>query len=159
MPVIAMKKGEYRNPDAIYNVIHYMFKSPFIVRGGTGMVFANNLESIVDSFNLVQVHYGKSDRKRIHHIVIGFNETEGISDGMAWDIAIAATAYLQQRVQCCYAVHHGSVEQPKYIHIHLAVNTISWVDGNGFYDQDQNLYDLKSFLNSYTQGMYQWKLG
>lgn len=137
-----MKKGEHRNPDAIYNLIHYMFSSPFIVRGGTSVVFANDLESIADSFNLVQMHYGKSDRKRIHYIVIGFNVNEGISDGMAWDTAMAATAYLQHRVQCCYAVHHGSRKNQKYIHIHLAVNTISWADGNGFYEQNQNLYDL-----------------
>ena len=158
MPLIVMKTGEHRNIDAIDNVIHYIFSSSFYTYGGTNRVFGLNEQDIIDSFKLVQGHYNKTDGKKIQHTIIGFDKFEGIGIGMAYNIAINAAEYIGNRFQCCYAVHSGSHDKPNYIHIHLAINTISWFDGNRYYENNQNLYDLAGHLNSSTNRMYYWGL-
>lgn len=157
MPNIITEIGEHKNEDAIDRLIYYMFSSPFAVRTGTNRVLGCDVESIVNSYKLVQMHHAKTDGKQIQHIIIGTSEAENIMDGMAWVIALAASDYIGSRFQCCYAVHHGSYDNPNYVHIHLAVNTVSWLDGNRYHEKRQNEYDLKNYLNSYTQEMYRWK--
>ena len=156
MPIIIMTTGAHKNEEAIGNLIDYMYSSSHLVYGSPFMVFSYNQKSIINSFKLVQEHFDGLDKKRIQHIIIGFDNHEKVADGMAWDIAEAATMFLGNRFQCCYAVHHGSSEDPNYVHIHLAVNPVSWLDGNRYYENDQNLYDLKGVLNHHTSGMYQW---
>lgn len=160
MPVVINKIGEHKNSDAIDKLIHYLFSSPFRVRCGTHMVFGSNESAVINSFKLVQIHHGNTpEKKQIQHVIIGFANHESISDGMAWNIALGAMEYIGQRFQCCFAVHHGSIEQPDYVHIHIAINIISWLDGNRYYENDQNLYNLSGFLNDFTQGMYKWRVG
>lgn len=156
MPIIIMTTGAHKNEEAICNLINYMYSSSHLVCGSPYMVFHSDRKSIINSFKLVQEHFGGLDKKRIQHLIIGFEKHEKVADGMAWDIAEAAIMFLGNRFQCCYAVHHGSFEDSNYVHIHLAVNTVSWLDGNRYYENDQNLYDLMGVLNHHTSGMYQW---
>lgn len=158
MPFIVMKTGEHRNTDAIDKVIHYIFSSSFYAYGGVNRVFGINEQAIVDSFKVIQEHFDKTDGKHIQHIIIGFDKKEGIGIGMAYNIAIAAAQYIGNRFQCCYAVHKGSSDNPNYVHIHLAINTVSWLDGNRYYETNQNLYDLAGYLNNSTGDMYYWKV-
>lgn len=153
-----MKIGGHRNPDAIDNVIRYIFSSPFYVYGGVNRVFGLSEQIVIDGFKLVQEHYDKTDGKQIQHVIIGLDKREGVGTGMAYNMAIAAAGYIGKRFQCCYAVHNGSYDDPDYIHIHLAINTVSWLDGNRYYENNQNLYDLAGFLNSSTNGMYLWQV-
>lgn len=158
MPLIVMKTGEHKNADAIDKVIQYIFSSPYYAYGGKNRVFGCNVKAIIDSFKLVQAHYDKTDGKQIQHMIIGFNKHEGIGTGMAYNIALAAAQYIGNRFQCCYVVHKGSGDNPNYVHIHLAINTVSWIDGKRYYENNQNLYDLAACLNSSTNEMYYWSV-
>lgn len=158
MSIIVMKTGGYKNEDAIDNLIHYMYSSHYFCRGDAYMVFNSSPDYIIQGFKMIQEHFRETDKKRVQHIIIGFSKIEEIKEGMAWCIAESAITYIGNRFQCCYAIHHGSKDDPDYIHIHLAINPVSWLDGNRYYENDQNLYDLKSALNYYTLGMYQWNI-
>lgn len=151
-----MKTGAHTNNDAIERLIYYMYSSAYNCGGESYMVFNYHLPSIINSFKLVQNHFDKEDRKRIQHIIIGFSKKEFVSEYEACIIGMNALQYIGSRFQCCFVVHHGSINDPDYIHIHIAVNPVSWVDGNRYYECNQNLIDLKEVLDKQTGGMYQW---
>lgn len=151
-----MKTGAHTNNDAIERLIYYMYTSAYYDSGDTCMVFDYNIESIINSFVMVQNHFGKADRKRIQHIVIGFSKSEFITDYEACMMGMSALQYIGSRFQCCFVVHHGSINEPDYIHIHIAVNPVSWMDGNRYYECNQNLIELKEVLDKQTGEMYQW---
>lgn len=154
MPNITLKTGQHLNEDAIGRLLNYMVSSPYIISSGSRRVLSYNLQTVIDSFKVVQDKFDKTDGKRIHHIIIGFHEKDLVANGIATQIAEDVVSYLEKRFQCCYVVHHGSSDNPNYIHIHLAVNTISWLDGRRMSEELETLYNLAAYLRQSTGEYY-----
>lgn len=122
------------------------------------MTFSNKISSIVNSFQLVQNHYGIPSGRRVQHIIIGFADRDGVTQNGLDVIARQAAWFIGQRFQCCYGIHQGSENHRCYDHIHLAVNTVSYVDGKRYYETMQNLFELKEFLSQTTMGKFSWNV-
>ena len=84
MAVFKIIKGEYKNKDAIKNVITYIWgkeeenKTPNNIFGALGVDY-ENINLTISQFEKIQRVYRKDSGKRILHIVVGFSKKEVFS--------------------------------------------------------------------------------
>lgn len=158
MPVIINKLGEHRNEDAVTFLINYMASSPYARSAGGRGITSVNPKQVIEDFLFVKNAYDKNGRKRITHIIIGTYERERMIEPELYGIAVFASEYLFLRgFQSFYVIHNGSYEKPGYLHLHLAVNTINYIDGTRYYETYGNASDLKNVLIK-TFNQYSWDL-
>lgn len=155
MANIIMITGEHDNPEAVDHLIKYIYDSPHFREGDSYMTFSYNIAAVINSFRLVQNHYNITSGRRVQHIIIGFRDGEVTLNGLNF-IAQQAAWFIGQRFQCCYGIHCGSEHHSGYDHIHLAVNIVSYMDGKMYYENWQNLYDLRGYLDQVTGGEFSW---
>jgi len=87
--------------------------------------------------------FGKNERKQIEHIIIGFHSNEATYlDALC--IAQKCALFIGKRFQVCFAIH----KKQSYLHIHFAVNTVSYLDGRRFYDTYGELNSIEKHLQS-----------
>ena len=135
--------GKYTNQDAPENLIRYITrtkgepKHDFIAGGGLGILEDNSIDSIIGQFSLAQqLHTRKGDFGRfIDHEIFSFSpKGESLLDENNVDIdrlarEMAYTFYETDHCQVLYGVHSPS-EKDAHLHIHFAINTVSFETGN-----------------------------
>lgn len=151
MANIKTVKEDYLNESAIYNVIHYILcSSDLRYRSYAGMPFPYNstglkeeAEYATDLFKWVRHIYDKDEetKRLLEHFVIGFAPQDCVVQCYAEEIAQKIAEFIGQRFQVVYGVHVHEKDYGDYIHIHMAVNRVSYVDGNKFGERwgDTNL--------------------
>lgn len=160
MPNLIFKISNYRNEDAIENVVNYIVNSDYIENVGMNGCFLYPgqplSEGITNSFNAVKNVYYKNDRQLVQHIVVGFDANECIKEYEARVIASQISDYFFQKgFQTFWGVHWGSGDSDSYRHIHMAVNTINGMNGSRFFATFDDRNDLKIRLQSVYPG-YTW---
>lgn len=158
MPNIIMITGEHENQEAVEYLISYIYDSPYFRMGDAYMTFSDDRTAIINSFKLVQDHYNITSGRRLQHIIIGFEDREGVTLSGLNFIAQQAAIFIGQRFQCCYGIHCGSEHHSGYDHIHLAVNAFSYVDGSKYYERWDNLRALRNYLDQVTKGNFDWNM-
>ena len=134
MAIIINKLGEHRNEDALLNLLSYMTSSPFYTRGNCRGCMSNSIRDIIIAFEFTKEMYKKTDRKQVSHMIIGTENDEVTAEGLIV-IAEATLAYFyNQGFQCFYVIHSGSNEKFDYWHIHIAINTINFMNGKRLYE-------------------------
>lgn len=136
--------GRYANADAVDNVIRYVTrtrsdeqrKEELQEYGGLGFFRYDTTETMIARFKAVQNAYGIGYRKgkRIFHEVFSITdrEFEGINCDMKLLNQIALELcgeYYRQGFQVVYAIHW---DKEKKLHIHFAVNAVSFMTGKKF---------------------------
>ncbi len=134
-------KGKYKNTDAVSNVIKYVTRTrenekrsnELVTYGGTGVGNYASPEIMEQRFNIVQNLYGINYRKgrKVLHEVFSITDSEfkkiGSDMGLVKQIALEmCREYFNEGFQAVYAVHW---EEEKRLHIHFAVNSVSFVTG------------------------------
>ena len=136
--------GRYANADAVDNVIRYVTrtrsdeqrKGELQGYGGLGFFRYDTTETMIARFKAVQNAYGIGYRKgkRMFHEVFSITdrEFEGINCDMKLLNQIALELcgeYYRQGFQVVYAIHW---DKEKKLHIHFAVNAVSFMTGKKF---------------------------
>jgi len=145
--IIALTRG-YQNEDAIDNVIDYMAGSVFGRDELTQQanIYTFNQGTIINMFKSVQKANLSEAGKRICHIVIGFGKLEIDEPGIV-EVMKIAIDYFQNEYLVFGAVHEGSqARMDEYLHIHLAVNTVSHIDGRRLYDSNEEYYKFVRYM-------------
>lgn len=161
MANIIIVNENYKNEDAAYNTINYVFGSEYYqYSGAVGLLWYpslrqcqtdkvlgvneidSNIKFLADSFQAVKTTYNKLEGQQVVHIVVGFESKDIMNPTLAYIFADQFANYIGQRFQVIYGVHQGSDYSKYYLHVHLIINTISYVDGNRFYDRRGDYYDL-----------------
>lgn len=137
-------KGSYKNNDAVSNVVKYITRTrdnetrynELMGYGGAGVGNYSSPAIMEQRFIIVQNHYGINYRKgrRIFHEVFSITDYEfekiGSDMGLVNQIALEmCMEYFNAGFQVVYAIHW---EKSKKLHIHFAVNSISFVTGKKF---------------------------
>ena len=128
MAVVKVINGEYKNEDAIKNLVHYVLdkeKMPGQGFGATGV----SLTTPVESFTLIQNAFGHNYGKRAEHIVLSFSEAE--QSGMdRYDLMRAAYDICNsfEGRQCLFAFHEKDKNNPK-LHVHFVLGTTNMITG------------------------------
>ncbi len=123
---IIFPKGDYINEDAIENVVNYALGSNYASNektNGNG-VLLNDLQSITDSFYLIQKLLNSTDGQRIHHMVLTF-EPDVFTNSEISEIAKELSNHIGQNFQNVYSVHGRSDKNRDHVHVHYAINSVS----------------------------------
>lgn len=157
MPVIIFKVKNYKNEDAVENLVNYIMKSSYLESIGNSGCFLypgqNITEGVVNSFNAVKQVYYKCDGQQVQHIIIGFDDIEGTTEMEAAMIANCASYYFfMNGYQVFWGVHWASDNNGGYRHIHMAVNTVNGMTGRRFSPTNTNKGDMKIYLSKLYPG-------
>lgn len=141
-------KNSYRNKDAIHNVIHYINDSSKLIhniKGALGCNY-NSSQSITKDMLAVQSCFNNKKGKRINHFTVCFSPTEEeilqIDDYLTIGYKIAS--FFPDEYQIFFALH----ENTDNMHIHFAMNPVSFVTGKKFHWQKKDSYMLKSYIHT-----------
>ena len=136
MAYVKIVDKSYKDWDAIYNVINYIFRYgdiPIEYVGGYGVIFNNERsysDDIVEQFQIVKIIYKKENYNLLKHFVITFGKEENITDEDASVIAWNFIKYFQMNYQVVFAVHTDT----QNIHVHIVLNTTNILKGNNYSD-------------------------
>lgn len=150
MAVFKIITGKYEGEISIARVLHYILdpkKNP----GGIHNVYSmeeKDIDDIVEEFVKVQELYRKTNGKRIIHMVLSFSEYPPyMREEYGWignKIVEMFKGY-----QTVFSLHErdndGNRKQP---HIHVAVNSISYLTGKRLHISKTEIKELKSNLEN-----------
>ena len=131
--------GAYMDDQARRDVINYVLrcdKTPHHCVGGAAV----NVYNAPQEMTLLARSFHKDTGKRLRHSVISFDNHKEITLEAVNQIAQKAIAYYGSAYQIIYAVH----EDADHLHIHLVMNSVSYLDGMK-YCGDRN--DYYGFIN------------
>lgn len=140
-------KGCYTTPDSIKGVLQYITrtnknpKDGLIAWGGLGILESKGIDSVIEQFHIVQkLHTRKGPFGRyIDHEIFSFTpECENLLAANKVDLdqlarEMAYSFYDRDHCQVLYGVHLSSKENA-HMHIHFAINTVSYDTGNKRHD-------------------------
>ena len=160
------RKASYVNEDAVANVIRYVTRTrknedrrnELFGYGGAGVGYYLEPEMMIQQFLYVQcnhnIHYRRG--RRMYHEVLTIREDE--FDKLNRDMSIAnrialecCMIYYLQGHQVVYAVHW---DQDKFVHIHFAVNTISFIDGRKWHTSMREGTSREKKFNEIMRGYF-----
>jgi len=154
MPNIIFKVKNYKNEDAIENLVRYIITSPYFDICGYKGCFLypkqDTAEGIANSFRAVKnVHY-KNNGQLVQHIIIGFAESDCITGQEVCQIGdLLSCGFYMSGYQNFWGVHFGGDNSDRYWHIHMAVNTVNALTGLRYIPSNENRQKVKVFLERY----------
>ena len=162
MAVLKLVRGEYRNEDAMDNLVHYILntdKMPNACFGGTGVVLSCPSECMY----AMKQTFGKLTGKMAEHLIIAFNEDEisNLTIQKIFSLAYDVCDYFEG-VQVLFGLHeYGDIHfeddfDVNNLHIHFAINTIDVRTGNKFRIDYNNEFQLKNYVLNL---MYNYGIG
>jgi len=146
-------KDKYHDDNAREDVISYILnrnKTPHSYYQG----FMVDFTDIHGSMTKVAEKFGKTSGVKLRHFLIAFEENEKINAMKAYEIGKQIADYFIYEYQTVFAVH----EDTKHPHIHIVINSISYVDGHRYYGKKREfngfLYHIKDVLRRYRIPIY-----
>lgn len=151
MAIIKIVQKSYLTKESMHNLICYIERGADFCSGfGISM---KDTESVISEFETIKFVWSKSEegRRQVRHLVVSFSDREeqnvmDIIEKIAWEIA----GYYGQSYQVFYGIHNNSM----HLHIHFAINTVSFIDGKMLSEGHEDFNNLKErielIVNSYT---------
>lgn len=130
MPITKVVKSGYKSPEQMNNLITYIISEErHIIKGLTGgnMVIANSAMSVYQQMMEVKQYFKKCCGRYMQHIVVSFAEYEmkNLEIEVVYKIAMQICDFFKWN-QTVFAIH----QETGHIHIHIGVNTVSFLDGS-----------------------------
>ena len=153
----------YKNDDAIEKVIRYITRTrhmedrigELICCGGSGVSFNYGVDYIIHQMQTTQDFYNINDRRgrRLGHEVFSFSDEDFElvldSDYRAVDHIAQEVCdyYFSKGFEAVYAVHY---DEEKHVHIHVAYNYVSYLDGHKYRSRRDDIIEKNAaYLNAY----------
>ena len=137
MPNLILIENEYPDEDALLHVLNYVLRSDLY--GGYAVDPIQAYRQMV----MVKNVYHKREGKQLLHFIVSFTTSEAyrvtIDEVLALGFHIAE---LFGEYQTVYAVHMDG----SHIHIHMVMNSISFVDGHRYRDGLVGFWKVRSEL-------------
>ncbi len=93
------------------------------------------------------MQYGKNSGIKLRHFIISFAPFEKVSPEKANEIGKVATSYFGREYQAVYAVH----ESTDNLHIHIVINSVSYIDGHRYGGTKKEFYAFKNYMERVLQ--------
>lgn len=138
--------GRYFNDDAPELLINYILDSRKTLSGYYG-------GSIPCEFATKRMHetcekFGKTDGIKVRHFILSFRPYEIGSPSDVDDIARYVIEYFGGEYEIVYGVH----ENRRILHVHFAMNNVSFVDGHRYRGTKKEFY---AFLDKLAKMLYE----
>ncbi len=163
MPNIKMKKGEYRDRNAIYDVMNYCLNHDLRYYNIMYLSFRNDctnysttdreeeIKYIADFWNTFLDVYNKNCGKRFNHFIIGIGyEYEAKVPYYANILPNTLLQLLQDKGFPGLVAYH--VTPDGYHHIHMLVGMTN-IYGESAYMHNINAWTIAHYLNTYIPGL------
>ena len=146
-------KGKYMDLNSKEDVINYILnpqKTPSKCYGCT----VGEIDEIAKRMMETSAKFHKENGVQIRHFVISFHPYELSDPYVANEIAQQIICYLGNTYEAMYGVH----EDEEHIHIHIAMNSVSYIDESRYYGRKKEFYcllnDISEILKKY--GIYKF---
>ena len=138
MPILKVKNHSYNGEEALENVVNYVLRSGYY--GG----LAVDPEHAVFQMQLVKQLWSKTDGRQVRHIILSFSKHEVLDYCDAMKYGYQICQYFGGRFQIVFGLHMDT----NHLHLHFALNTVSFVDGSKFSAGPSDYWTLRSYIQS-----------
>lgn len=121
--IIEIADGYYPTYSNIDNVIKYVWLLAYCAPWGAVGVYPLECRAVREAYVYVQEWFGKTDGRRVMHVMLSFPRQSDIQDIEKYVRKI--TMEIGKRFQVIWGIH---VDTPN-LHVHMAINSVSFVDG------------------------------
>ncbi len=139
----ANTKDKYFDNDSKKNVINYIVnedKTPNNFIGSRGFKTDNYAEEM----NNVSKKFNKTEGVQLRHFIVSFTPWEVCDPAVAYRIGNEICDYLGNEYQTVFAVHENTQE----LHLHIASNSVSYIDGHRYKGTRKEFYAMKNQINN-----------
>ena len=144
MPVLIMMNKPYNDGEALETVVHYVLRAGSGYCGGYGV----DLNYPVQQMQQVKDLWGKDHGRRVRHFILSFKRSESIGYDQAMKLGFEICRYYAD-YQSVYGLHYDT----GHLHLHFAVNTVSYRDGKMYAGGVSDWYSLRGYIQGL---MPQW---
>ena len=144
MPVLIMMNKSYCDTDAMGGVVNYICRAGYGYCGG----YAVDPRYAAEQMGLVKRLWGKEHGRQIRHFILSFDQEESIRYEQAMQIGFDICRYYSS-YQSIYGLHGDT----KHLHLHFAINTVSYLNGKMYAKGVSDWYALKDYIQGL---MPQW---
>ena len=144
MAMLIMMNKSYNDDGALEDVVNYVASGGYGYYGGYGI----DPRHAAEQMRLVKKLWGKDRGRRVRHFILSFDRSESIGYERAMQIGFNICQYYSD-YQSVYGLHTDT----DHIHLHFAVNTVSFKNGKMYAEGVSDWHRL----SGYIQGlMPQW---
>ena len=141
-PVIQIVNESYKHPQSVYFVTRYVTHN----KDGSWLQFCGSpntsMRDIEGQMMCVKRYFGKMSGRQVRHFFISFDNESGLIPPDLDRIGMNVCYYYSDRYQIVYGVH----EDTDHLHIHFAMNTVSYVDGSMYSSGYEDSYRLTNYV-------------
>ncbi|MBR3870280.1 MAG: relaxase/mobilization nuclease domain-containing protein [Clostridia bacterium] len=134
-------KGKYFDESTKEDVISYVINDNKMIHNYAGGIQVNKYD-IAGSMKQISAQFKKGNGVQIRHFIISFEPYELSNPLIVNEIAMHVILYLGKEYQVIYAVH----ENTESLHIHIVMNSVSYIDGHRYRGTRAEHYEFMSFL-------------
>lgn len=126
----------YNTADDVERLIRYIFKDKLFIKGYHTNTYIGGLNifdvyNAAEEFAMVRNYYDKNDGRLARHIILSPEPKDLFTGDMLYQLALYVSSYYCASYQIVFGVHTDEKAHP---HIHIALNTVSFVDGRKLHD-------------------------
>lgn len=138
---VVNQPDNYRTAQDVENTISYITRSDKTTPDG---IFGGAVppSCAAEAMNCVTDAYHKQDGVRLRHSILSFAPGE-VTVAQAKEIAQDCISYYSD----CYQIIAGVHEDTDHPHIHIGMNTTSYVDGSKYSGGKKDLYGFAAHIN------------
>lgn len=144
MSIVKVVKSGFKSSEETANLINYIISEErHVIKGLTGgrMILIGSPESVYQQMMDVKKYFKKCCGRYMQHIIVSFSNYElqylGVNE--IYKIAMRICSFFRWN-QTIFAIH----QETEQIHIHLGVNTVSYLDGSKL---RFSLWEFKEYVN------------
>ena len=145
MSVLKMMNKPYNDNMALRNVVTYVLDPGYGFIGG----YAVDAYNAIAQMQYIKEIWYKNKGRRIRHFILSFDRSEYIEIDDALVLGYKICQYYQE-YQSVYGVHTDTDN----LHIHFAVNTVSFIDGKMYSGGMSDWYKLCKYIQSLIPKWY-----
>ena len=137
MPVLIMMNKPYDDEEALPAVVNYVSRGGYGYYGGYGV----DPRYAVEQMQAVQRIWGKEQGRQIRHFILSFHQSEAVHYEQAMKLGFEICRYYAN-FQSVYGLHHDT----DHLHLHFAVNTVSYLDGKMYAEGISDWHRLRGYI-------------
>lgn len=145
MPMLIMMNKPYRDDSAVTDVLEYISRGGYGYSGGYGV----DPRCAAEQMLLVKSLWGKNQGRQIRHFILSFHKEEHISYEQIMRIGFDICRYYAD-YQSVYGLHTDT----DYLHLHFAVNTVSYRTGKMYAEGLSDWHRLRGYIQGLLPQWY-----
>ena len=137
MPVLIMMNKPYDDKDALETVVQYICRGGYGYYGGYGV----DPRYAVQQMQLVKQLWGKEQGRQVRHFILSFHKDEHIGYEQLMKVGFDICQYYSD-YQSVYGLHVDT----DHLHLHFAVNTVSFKSGRMYAGGISDWQQLRGYI-------------